>query len=384
MKRLLMMLLCCALLVGCSNNNSEIQTTVSSQEIENTTTKSEKEDAEEKTIRNEETEPEIEFIDDFEKANFDKYNSYASENGLADTLIYIDGKPIEKIEDEGIFGFVTQQSDGNKWAVVISDTSEKDCGISGEMLHENIRFFGEYMGYSDVYNMPAMNVFTEKGYIQKKADSGKYETVWSFKDYVLGKVGNDKTKSSKSETSDNPDSNVLVISEYTLSDGIGWYTRHFMVLENKSNETVDISTSSLAYNENGSMVSAANASFDALGAGCTSIIYEAFETGEQIDHYDTEINVSPSKYYESVIQDLSFVQNDISGGAVFQVTNNGDNAAEFVEGYALFFSGEELVGYDSSYFTDGDSEIKPGKTISKQLTCRQNFDRIEFYMTGRR
>ncbi len=191
-------------------------------------------------------------------------------------------------------------------------------------------------------------------------------------------------KSTEPDTDDSIEDNVEILAEYTLPDGIGWYTRHFIVVKNNSNETVDISTSSLAYSKDGTMVAAADGSFDALGAGCTSIFYEAFETDADIDHYDTTMNVLKSKYYKSIIQDLSFVKNDIEGGAIFQVTNNGENAAEFVEGYALFFYGNELVGYADSYFVDDDSELKPGKTISKQLDCHKDYDRIEFYLTGRR
>lgn len=176
---------------------------------------------------------------------------------------------------------------------------------------------------------------------------------------------------------------IEVLSEYTLPDGIGWYTRHFMVIKNSSNKTVDISTSTLAYS-NGMIVSAADSSFDALGAGCTSIFYEAFETSAAIDYYVMDMKVTPSEYYESVIQDLSYTQNNIDGGAIFQVTNNGKKAAEFVEGYALFFTGNTLVDYDSTYFTDDNSELKPRATISKQLNIYNNFDRIEFYLTGRR
>lgn len=176
---------------------------------------------------------------------------------------------------------------------------------------------------------------------------------------------------------------IEILAEYTLSDGIGWYTRHFLVIRNNSSQTVDISTSSLAYSADGTMVSAADASFDALGAGCTSVMYEAFETEAQIDHYDTTINVRESEYYDSVIQDLSYTQNDIDGGAVFQVTNNGDKPAEFVEGYALYFSGDQLVDYESTYFVNDNSEINPGETISEQMTAYEDFDRIEFYMAGR-
>lgn len=177
---------------------------------------------------------------------------------------------------------------------------------------------------------------------------------------------------------------VEILAQYTLSDGIGWYTRHFMVIRNNTNETVDVSFSTLAYSSDGNIASAAETSFDALGAGCTSVLYEAFETDVDISDYETDMNVSPSKYYKSVIQDLSYKQNDIADGAVFQVTNNGQESARFVEGYALYFMGDDLVGFESTYFTDDDSEIKPGKTISKQMSSYKEFDRIEFYLTGRR
>ncbi len=193
-----------------------------------------------------------------------------------------------------------------------------------------------------------------------------------------------KTQETQESAAETQESDIEILAEYTLPDSIGWYTRHFIVVKNNLSETVDISTSSLAYAEDGTMVGAADAYFDALGAGCVSVLYEAFETDAKIASYETEINTSPSEYYESVIQDLSYVQNDIDGGAVFQVTNNGEDAADYVEGYALFFAGDELVGYESTYFTDDDSEIKPGKTISKQLTSYDNFDRIEFYLTGRK
>lgn len=205
----------------------------------------------------------------------------------------------------------------------------------------------------------------------------------------VGETDNTKEdQDSNSEvTTDNKsgiDDEVKVLAEYTLPDSIGWYTRHFIIIQNNSNETVDVSTSSLAYKADGTIVSSASGEVNAVGAGCTSIMYEAFETDSSIDYYETEMNVTKSRYYESVLQDLSYVQNDINEGAVFQVTNNGSEAADFVEGYALFFLGNELVGYDDAYFTDDDSEIKPGKTISKQMTSYGNFDRIEFYLTGRR
>lgn len=178
--------------------------------------------------------------------------------------------------------------------------------------------------------------------------------------------------------------NVEVLAEYTISDGIGWYTRRFMIIKNNSNETVDVSTSSLAYSSDGTMVGADDSDFYALGAGCTSVLYEAFETDSDISYYEGNMKVKRSEYYESVIQDLSYVQNNVDDGAIFQVTNNGSEPADFVEGYVLFFKNGQLVHYESSYFTDDDSELKPGETISKQITSYEEFDSMQFYLTGRR
>jgi hypothetical protein len=176
---------------------------------------------------------------------------------------------------------------------------------------------------------------------------------------------------------------VQIVTEYTLAGGRN-YTYHFMIITNNSDKTLEISSASLAYSKDGEIIGAADSSFDALGSGCTSVMYELFETTDTIDHYETELTTSSSGYYESVIQDMTYTQNDIKKGAVYQVTNNGDSAAKFVEGYALFFSGKELVAYDRIYFTDDDNEIKSGKTISKQLTTSKEYDNIEFYLSGRR
>lgn len=202
-----------------------------------------------------------------------------------------------------------------------------------------------------------------------------------------GDIESPESASRSTDTSASPqnsDLHVDIVGEYTLPDSIGWYTSRFIIIRNNSSETVDVSTSSLAYASDGTMLSVANSSFDALGVGCTSVLCEVFETDSAISYYDTDLQCDSSRYYESVIQDLSYVQNNVDGGAVFQVTNNGMDTADFVEGYALFFKNGDLVSYESMYFTDDDSELKPGATISKQLTSYEDFDTIQFYLTGRK
>lgn len=223
---------------------------------------------------------------------------------------------------------------------------------------------------------------TSKGVVTAKAEgSATITATYNKKKYTCNVNVVDSNKIER-ETENKGD--IEILAEYTLPDSIGWYTRHFIVVRNNTEETLKISTSSLAYAKDGSIIGAADGEFDALGAGCTSVFYEAFETDQEIDHYKTELNYSKSKYYDSVIQDLSYSRNDIKNGLVLQVKNNGSKAARFVQAYVLFFKEGNLVGYSSAYFTDDDSELKPENKISKQIDSYKDFDSVEIYFDGRR
>lgn len=133
-------------------------------------------------------EADIAYLDGFEKAEYEKYNSYASENGLAGTLIYIEGKVIEQTEEEsddiGILMLIVEQDDGKKWCVGVPEEDEIE-----EINEQNVRIYGEYQGYSEEYNLPAMMVDTEDSEKIEQAridiynESG-YTTVWRFSEYV--------------------------------------------------------------------------------------------------------------------------------------------------------------------------------------------------------
>ena len=177
-------------------------------------------------------------------------------------------------------------------------------------------------------------------------------------------------------------SDIQILEEYTYSDGF-WYTYHFVVVKNNSNKPVTISTSTLAYKSDGTLISVDEGYVDIVGSGCTTIYYEAFETTEEISYYDTEMTVDTDVWYECGLNGLSYAQTNIQDGAIFQVTNNGNKAVDFVEGYALFIKDGKVVSWESNYFTDDDSEIKVGKTISKQFSAYKEFDTVKFYLTGR-
>ena len=132
-------------------------------------------------------------IEGFENAsiNYEKYNSYASENGLGDTLIYIEGKVLNqtRMGDHSEFpmlALVVEQKDGNRWCASITSDSEIE-----EIADKDVRIFGTYIGFSDVMNLPAISVATEGGNKYEKArveikEDDQYKTVWDFLEYTQG------------------------------------------------------------------------------------------------------------------------------------------------------------------------------------------------------
>ncbi len=120
-------------------------------------------------------------IEGFKNAsiNYEKYNSYASENGLGDTLIYIEGKVLNqtRMGDNSEFpmlALVVEQKDGNRWCASITSDSEL-----------------EEIADKDVMNLPAISVATEAGNRYEKArveikENGQYKTVWDFLEYTQG------------------------------------------------------------------------------------------------------------------------------------------------------------------------------------------------------
>lgn len=119
--------------------------------------------------------------------NYEKYNSYASENGLGETLIYIDGTVLEvhDISNDELpaLAMIVEQDDGNTWVVSALNYGNNLEDIEGKY----IRAFGTYQGFSDKFNLPGMITVdpeTQKAEIQIKDENGTFETIWSFKEYA--------------------------------------------------------------------------------------------------------------------------------------------------------------------------------------------------------
>lgn len=172
----------------------------------------------------------------------------------------------------------------------------------------------------------------------------------------------------------------LEVTELKYSSRYSNYA--FLVIRNNSEYTLEIKANVSYYDGNGNLVGANSASEKAVESGYSTIL--RFRPDDDYDTMEYTLSVKEETYYKPVLSDISYEGTMAKNKVILAVTNNGTEAAEFVQGTVLFYAGGKLVDYDWTYFTDSDSEIKPGETIMKELKCYNGFDSYEVYFSGRR
>lgn len=92
-------------------------------------------------------------VEGYEKAEFDKYNSYAEENGLSGTKVFIYGE-VTKISsiDDAAYAMV-KTSDG-EWNVIFGYSSTDE--LKDLYLHKGIYAIGAYTGFSEKLKSPSI------------------------------------------------------------------------------------------------------------------------------------------------------------------------------------------------------------------------------------
>ena len=172
---------------------------------------------------------------------------------------------------------------------------------------------------------------------------------------------------------------VRVMNEYSYTNSLGKESL-YLIVQNDSNKTLDISANVKALNTAGHLVGAKTDSEKCVPAGEKTILSFSFDEPYSKIEYVLDASVSS---YTPVIQNLSYVSQSALGKEIVTVTNNGNVVANFVQVHCLFFDGDELVYYNSSYFTDSDYELKPGKEITKELRSYSDYDSTVIILTGR-
>ena len=93
---------------------------------------------------------------------YETYNSYASENGRAGDLLHIQGTISEYTSQNSAYYFVITQSDGKQWMVTYGYGNYVLNAVEG-YEGEAVDLYGEYQGFSDLVNLPALTIMLEGG-----------------------------------------------------------------------------------------------------------------------------------------------------------------------------------------------------------------------------
>jgi archaellum component FlaF (FlaF/FlaG flagellin family) len=191
------------------------------------------------------------------------------------------------------------------------------------------------------------------------------------------------SEESSAEASTYNDADFEVTAEY-LYEGMFGTSLYFLAIQNNSDAAVEVNGNATALDADGNAIGADSMYIDVLGPGEESIGYFYFDDVSGIDKVDYQLSYSDS-WYEPVLSELSVDQTLNDSNVTLNITNNGSISAQFVEAYALFMDADgNVIDYESTYFTDNDSEIKPGATISGQLDCYEDaYDHVAVYLVGR-
>lgn len=173
----------------------------------------------------------------------------------------------------------------------------------------------------------------------------------------------------------------LDITEYSYVNSIG-HTVYCLVLKNNSPYTLSIEANVTTKDDEGNLTGANSCDVQAFESGYETCMRTYFD-GEQ-NNFEYELSIKEEDYYKPVLSDLSYEISQTEKKIIVSATNNGQDASAFVEGTALFFKDGNLVALDYTYFVDDDNEIKPGKTINKELNGYSSYDDVKVYFTGRR
>lgn len=181
--------------------------------------------------------------------------------------------------------------------------------------------------------------------------------------------------------------NALTIRDWIYDVGFG-STYHIFEITNNSPYTLNIGINEIAKDSNGSEIGADSTEGIDIPSGQTVFINNYFSNVDGIKNFDTTIQTKQEQYYIPVIQNVSVEVTDLGNKVLVKATNNGTESVEFVEATAVFFNGNQVVDYDSTYLVDNDYELKPGASISEQLDY-YNFDDIQYdsvrvHLTGRK
>ena len=174
---------------------------------------------------------------------------------------------------------------------------------------------------------------------------------------------------------------LTVVNEYSYENTYATY--YFIIVRNDSDEILGIGDNAIAKDANGASVGATSTSEDAVSPGAEICLVNHF-SDTKAESFEYTLEASKEKYYDAIYDDIKLETNDAGNKVVITCTNQGSDPLLFVEAYALFLKEDKVVYYGSTYVTDDDSEIKPGKKIAADIDSYEDYDDVKVFITGRK
>lgn len=176
----------------------------------------------------------------------------------------------------------------------------------------------------------------------------------------------------------------LTVTEYPFKYSSMEDTNYVLVIKNNSPYTLKIEAKCTATDKSGKLIGATSSKVVAVESGYEVCLSNYFDEVGSDNVFEYELEATRDSDNRPVLSDLEYEISKLDDKAIITCKNKGDEAAGFVQGVALFFNDGALVRLSSEYFTDDDSELKPGKTINKEFDAFEEFDDVKIYFSGRR
>ncbi len=152
-------------------------------------------------------------------------------------------------------------------------------------------------------------------------------------------------------------------------------------IKNTSSFNIALSGEFHYLDQNGSLVSVATSTRDAIGPNQTTVFYNRQET--PYSNCELKLSATLDEEHISAISDFSYEVTEANDKLIVSVTSNGKTAAEFVSAFILYFKDGQVVDMGTMAYFDADHEFKPGKTITNEFApVTAVFDSYRVYLHG--
>ncbi len=328
--------------------------------------------------------PPDDFLYGYIKADYETFNSPASENGLEDTRIYVVGTIGEiwsiDTEDAGkqyICSITTEE--GEEWVCILNSESFVDENYYDTAKGHKSFFTGIYQGYSDTEEKPAFVLVS------------LFDTVTGDTKNGLGSLlsnpddanATDEPAEPSVATDDGmylpdiPDTEENIINNLEISTKETQDGDIVVFLTNRNAYVIPDLELQVLFYKDGNIIDTDEDGHDVLVPENT--VVSKMDAPSSYDDYEVKISVERhGDTYRNWIYDLEVESNIGEDNIIIQFANEGEVDIEELEYIVVFYSGDEITG--TSYAND-IYDISAGDTAIENVSTHQyDFDGYEIYI----